>query len=72
MGDELKLAVVGVGRIGVFHAQHVQEIANGRSDCALSAVVDGHEDTAERVAATRVVEAATRAVRTRDDAVPFV
>jgi predicted dehydrogenase len=51
VGDELKLAVVGVGRIGVFHAQHVQEIANDRSDCALSAVVDGHEDTAERVAA---------------------
>jgi predicted dehydrogenase len=48
---ELRLAVVGVGRIGVFHARHVQEIADERGDCALSAVVDAHEDTAERVAA---------------------
>lgn len=50
MADELKLAVVGVGRIGVFHAQHVQEVARVRGDCVLAAVVDGHGDTAERVA----------------------
>ena len=43
--------MVGVGRIGVFHAQYVQEMAGERGDCALSAVVDGHEDTAARVAA---------------------
>jgi predicted dehydrogenase len=51
VAGELKLGVVGVGRIGVFHAQHVQEIANERRDCALRAVVDAHQDTAERVAA---------------------
>jgi myo-inositol 2-dehydrogenase / D-chiro-inositol 1-dehydrogenase len=51
VAGELRLGVVGVGRIGVFHAQHVQEIANERGDCALSAVVDAHQDTAERVAA---------------------
>ncbi len=51
MVDELKVGVVGAGRIGVFHAQHVQEISAERGDCGLSAVVDAHEDTAERVAA---------------------
>jgi len=40
-----------VGRIGLFHARHVQEIANERRDCVLAAVVDAHADTAERVAA---------------------
>jgi myo-inositol 2-dehydrogenase/D-chiro-inositol 1-dehydrogenase len=50
MADKLKLAVVGVGRIGAFHAQHVQEVSRDRDDCVLAAVVDGHEDTAERVA----------------------
>ena len=46
----MKLGVVGVGRIGVFHARHVQEVANDRGDCALAAVVDEHADTAARVA----------------------
>ena len=51
MEGPLKLGIVGAGRIGVFHAQHVQEIAADRGDCGLSAVVDAHEDTAQRVAA---------------------
>ncbi len=51
MEGGLKLGIVGAGRIGVFHAQHVQEIASDRGDCTLSAVIDAHEDTAERVAA---------------------
>jgi myo-inositol 2-dehydrogenase / D-chiro-inositol 1-dehydrogenase len=46
----LRLAVVGVGRIGVFHAQHLQELAAEREDCELVAVVDRHQDTAMRVA----------------------
>ena len=62
MGSELRLGVVGVGRIGVFHARHVQEIANDRGDCALNAVVDAHEDTAERVAA-RLQEGQRQTVR---------
>ncbi len=41
---------MGVGRIGVFHAQHVQELARETDACELVAVVDTFEDTAQRVA----------------------
>jgi len=51
VAERLQLAVVGVGRIGVFHALHVQEVASERGDAVLAAVVDAHADTAERVAA---------------------
>lgn len=51
MSDPLRIAAVGVGRIGVFHAQHVQELATRCGDCELVAVVDGHADLAERAAA---------------------
>ena len=51
MADRLGIAVVGVGRIGVFHAQHVQEVSAELGDCELVAVVDGHEDLATQVAA---------------------
>lgn len=50
MADRLRLGVVGVGRIGVFHAQHIQELAAEREDCELVAVADRHQDTAVRVA----------------------
>lgn len=50
MGDPLKLAVVGVGRIGQFHARHVLELARERGGVILASVVDGHEDTAQTVA----------------------
>lgn len=50
MSDRLRVAVVGVGRIGVFHARHVQEVAREVGDCELVAVVDRHADTAQRVA----------------------
>ena len=50
MGTALQIAVVGVGRIGVFHAQHVQELGRETGTCQLVAVVDTHGDTAERVA----------------------
>lgn len=50
MSEPLRLAVVGVGRIGVFHARHVQELARETGACELAAVVDTYEDTAERVA----------------------
>ncbi|MEW6750019.1 MAG: Gfo/Idh/MocA family oxidoreductase [Candidatus Latescibacterota bacterium] len=51
MLSRLRIAVVGVGRIGLFHARHVQEVAAQRGDCELTAVVDGHADLAERAAA---------------------
>ncbi len=50
MNSPLKIAVVGVGRIGVFHARFVQEVALQNGACELVAVADGHEDTADRVA----------------------
>ncbi|MBT6146094.1 MAG: Gfo/Idh/MocA family oxidoreductase [Gemmatimonadetes bacterium] len=50
MNEPLRLAVVGVGRIGQFHAQHFQELAAERGDCELVAVADRHADTAARVA----------------------
>jgi len=51
MVDPFRIAVIGVGRIGVFHARHVQELANERGDCVLAAVVDGYGDLAEEIAA---------------------
>ena len=48
--DALAVAVVGVGRIGVFHARHVQELGAETGACRLVAVVDRHGDTASRVA----------------------
>ena len=51
MSDPIKLAVVGVGRIGGYHARHIQELADEGVACELVAVVDGHADRAGRVAA---------------------
>lgn len=51
MPNPLRIAAVGVGRIGLFHAQHVQELAAQGGECELVAVVDGHGDLAERGAA---------------------
>ncbi len=51
MAERFRIAVVGVGRIGAFHARHVQELASERGDCALTAVVDGYGDLAAEVAA---------------------
>ena len=51
MAECFRIAVVGVGRIGAFHARHVQELASERGDCALTAVVDGYGDLAAEVAA---------------------
>jgi len=51
MADKLGIAVVGVGRIGVFHAQHVQEVGAELGNCELVAVVDAYGDLAAQVAA---------------------
>ncbi len=50
MDTPLRVAAVGVGRIGRYHARHIQEIARETGRCELSAVVDRHSDTADRVA----------------------
>ena len=49
MAKRFRVAVIGVGRIGAFHARHVQELASERGDCALTAVVDGYGDLAAEV-----------------------
>lgn len=51
MNDPLRIAVVGVGRIGAYHAGNVQALAGERGECVLVAVADGYADTAQRVAA---------------------
>lgn len=50
MDKPIKMAVIGVGRIGVFHAKHVQELARETGKCELVAVVDTFGDTAQKVA----------------------
>lgn len=50
MNKPLRLAVVGVGRIGVFHARHVQELGEADGACELAAVADRYGNTAEDVA----------------------
>ncbi|MHC4708908.1 MAG: Gfo/Idh/MocA family oxidoreductase [Planctomycetota bacterium] len=50
MDHPLKLAVIGLGRIGAFHAQHVWELANEKGRCKLVAVVDSERTKAEHVA----------------------
>jgi myo-inositol 2-dehydrogenase/D-chiro-inositol 1-dehydrogenase len=50
MSDVFRMAVVGVGRIGAFHARHVQELAKERGDCALVAVADEYADLSAQVA----------------------
>ena len=50
MDERLGLAIVGVGRMGFFHALHAQELCEENAGCALVAVVDTYEDAAETVA----------------------
>lgn len=52
----LRVAVVGVGRIGVFHARHVQEVGAETGQCRLTSVADRYGDTARRVAAQLAAE----------------
>ena len=51
MGQVLRVAAVGAGRIGAFHARHVQEVGAQTGTCRLVAVADRHGATASRVAA---------------------
>ena len=59
MNKPIRMAVVGVGRIGVFHARHVQELARKTGVCELVAVSDTYGDTARRVAAELQADQAT-------------
>tara|TARA_B100000686_G_C16801328_1_gene986249 strand:- start:42 stop:389 length:348 start_codon:yes stop_codon:yes gene_type:complete len=48
MSEPLRIAVVGVGRIGAYRALHVQELANKERNCVLTAVVDSYQQLAAR------------------------
>jgi myo-inositol 2-dehydrogenase/D-chiro-inositol 1-dehydrogenase len=50
MSEPLKVAVIGVGRMGHVHALHVQELANEIGTCTLAAIVDLDLERARRCA----------------------
>ncbi len=52
MSETLKVAVVGVGRMGPIHALHVQELARETGNCTLAALVDIDAERARQVAAS--------------------
>ncbi len=49
MSSPTRLAVIGLGRMGAFHARHVQELARERGDCELVAIADCNAETRSRV-----------------------
>ena len=49
MNEKLRVAVVGYGRIGKFHAQHVRELAETEANCELVAIVDPNPDRAKHM-----------------------
>ncbi len=50
MPEPLKLAVVGLGRIGALHSQHAVELAASSGACALAAIVDARLEHARAIA----------------------
>jgi myo-inositol 2-dehydrogenase / D-chiro-inositol 1-dehydrogenase len=51
MSEPLKVAVVGLGRMGLVHALHLCELASDGVPCALAALVDLDRERAGRIAA---------------------
>ena len=51
MTDPVRVAVIGLGRIGAPHARHVRQIADETGECRLVALVDSDRPRAERLAA---------------------
>lgn len=49
MSNPIRLAVVGVGRMGAVHALHVSELARETGACVLSAIVDQNLDRARAI-----------------------
>ena len=50
MSETLKIAVVGLGRMGPIHALHVHELADETGNCSLAALVDIDGERARQVA----------------------
>jgi len=51
MHQPIRIAVVGLGRMGRIHALHVHELAQETKDCTLAALCDAVPDRAEQFAA---------------------
>jgi myo-inositol 2-dehydrogenase/D-chiro-inositol 1-dehydrogenase len=51
MSEPLRVAVVGVGRMGMIHALHVHELAQETGSCALAAIVGADIQKARRAGA---------------------
>jgi predicted dehydrogenase len=50
MSNQVNLAVIGLGRIGEFHALHAKEVAAETEGCTLTALVDSDLDKARGIA----------------------
>ena len=50
MSEPIKIAVVGVGRMGPIHALHLQELAQETGRCAVATLVDVDIERARRCA----------------------
>ncbi len=53
MNQPIKIAVAGLGRMGIIHALHVYELARETGNCTLAALCDAVPGRAERFAAER-------------------
>lgn len=50
MSEKLKVAVAGLGRMGIIHALHVHELERETGSCSLAALIDIDGDRARKVA----------------------
>src|SRR5258708_10723176 len=50
MSEPLKVAVAGLGRMGVIHALHLQELARDTGTCTVAALADADTGKARRCA----------------------
>ncbi len=51
MSQPVRIALAGLGRMGIIHALHVSEIARETGKCTLAALCDAIPDRARKVAA---------------------
>jgi myo-inositol 2-dehydrogenase/D-chiro-inositol 1-dehydrogenase len=51
MNQPIKIAVAGLGRMGIIHALHIHELANEAGNCTLTALCDAVPGRAEQFAA---------------------
>ena len=52
MPEPLKIAIAGIGRMGVVHALHAYELTRDSANCSLAALADEDLERARRFAAS--------------------